>query len=433
MKELQETPMTTLPGNAAIVGNLCANAQLPVRTQGNALRVLAACLGGIALAIHFSDYGPLIPILEHDLSITPGQAGLLSSLLWAGLIVACLPAGWLSDRYGQRPVLIGALALLLVGGVLLPLWPTLDWILACRALIGLGAGATFVASAGVVAHVETHAALVQGCYGGCVQIGSGLGLLVTPLLAIHFGWQGAFLVWGVAGVPALLCWIWVGAGQHSGQAMPDGQPGAVVAGFRSPAVWTLGISHMGTFGTSSVLAAWISVYLVHDYHVSLSLAATFGALVLIAGAAIRPLGGLLLSKRTVQATFLIRVGTIGTCLGVAVLALPLHAPALAAFGMTAVAVGATLPYAAVFDGAARLRTVRKGVAQGLVSLIAWQSLLWAPPLIGVLWQITGSFSVPFGALALVSAIPISASFLVGSMLQREQKRRQVGLVGAEGW
>src|SRR5258708_20971816 len=101
----------------------------------------------MALGIQFTIYGPLIPVLQGDLHIAPGQAGLLSSLLWSGLIVACLPAGWCSDRFGPRPVLLSALTLLLVGGVLLPLWPPLPWILICRALIWLGAGASFLAGA----------------------------------------------------------------------------------------------------------------------------------------------------------------------------------------------------------------------------------------------------------------------------------------------
>ena len=81
--------------------------------------------------------------------------------------------------------------------------------LACRILIGFGSGAAFIAGAGVVAGVEKHAALAQGLYGGCVQIGSGRGLLVTPWLAGLFGWQGAFLFWGVASLLPLLLWLFV--------------------------------------------------------------------------------------------------------------------------------------------------------------------------------------------------------------------------------
>lgn len=429
---MKQSVTTLFPDGVTATSNFGPDAQHTMWRSNDTLRVLAACMGAIALSIQFTDYGPLIPILEHGLQITPGQAGLLSSLLFFGLIMACLPAGWLADRVGQRSVLLGSLLLMIGGGALLPLWPNIYWILVCRALIGFGSGAAFIAGAGVVAGVEHHAALAQGLYGGFVQIGSGLGLLVTPLLAARLGWQGAFLVWGVTGIPALVAWLCASADQRPENTPRGEQPRAVAAGARSSAIWALGISHMGTFGTSSVLAAWISVFLVRQYGVSLSLAATFGALGLISGALIRPLGGLLLSKKIMSAVPLIRMGTCGTCLGMAVLALPWRMPALAIFGITAVAVGSTLPFAAVFDSAAHLHTVRKGVAQGLTSMIAWQSLLWAPPLVGVLLQVTGSFTLPFGILVLMGTCAISASFLVGPAMLREEKSTQAGPIGAKG-
>jgi cyanate permease len=106
---------------------------------------------------------------------------------------------------------------------------------------------------------------------------------------------------------------------------------------------------------------------------------------------------------------------------VAVLALPLHLPLLAVFGMTAIAIGSTLPYTSVFDSAAQLRTVSKGVAQGLLSVVACQTLLWGPPLIGFLYQMTGNFSLPFGSILFFSAIAINASILAGPAFQHERR------------
>jgi MFS family permease len=178
------------------------------------LRIGALCLTSAVTAVNYTNYGPLIPVLRSDLHISNGQAGLMSTLLFLGLAVMYIPAGALADRYGQRPVLIGSSILLAGGGVLLPLFPNFTWILLCRIIAGIGAGGAFVAGAGVAASMGKHSALAQGLYGGSVQIGSGLGLLFTPILYGWFGWRGAFFFWGLLAVSIIIIWLIVNDGQE---------------------------------------------------------------------------------------------------------------------------------------------------------------------------------------------------------------------------
>src|SRR5579859_573234 len=207
------------------------------------LRIIALCLTSVVTAVNYTNYGPLIPIMRTDLHINSGQAGLMSTLLFLGLAVAYIPAGALADRYGSRPVLIGSGALLVTGGVLLPLIPNFTWILFCRSISGIGAGGAFVAGAGVAASMGKHAPVAQGLYGGSVQIGSGFGLLLTPVLYDWFGWRGAFLFWGLLAILIVITWLIVNDGQvaHAPTKVD------VKVGLRSPAVWMLGLAHMGTF------------------------------------------------------------------------------------------------------------------------------------------------------------------------------------------
>ena len=380
------------------------------------LRIFAVCVTSVVVAVHYTNYGPLIPILRSDLHISNAQAGLLSTLLFLGLALMYIPAGALADRFGQRPVLIGFSALVVVGGVLLPLFPNIMWILFCRALVGFGAGGTFVAGASVAAGLGKHAPLGQGLYGGSVQIGSGLGLLLTPYLYNWFNWRGAFLFWGLLGLASLLVWLFVDDG-HSAHARPKID---VRAGLCSPSVWTLGISHMGTFGLGNAIAAWIAVYLAHQYGLPLGLAATLGSLALLSGMFFRPLGGILLARKAIGPIPLLRIGTILGAGGVALLAIPLRFPPFAFMGMAMIAIGATIPYTSVFNEAARLKGVGKGVAQGLVSLISTPTVLLGPPLIGFLFQQTGSITLGFSSILPFACIAIAASFLAGPAVQRER-------------
>jgi len=379
------------------------------------LRIFAICLTSVVITVHYTNYGPLIPTLRSELHINSGQAGLLSTLLFLGLAVAYIPAGALIDRYGSRPVLLGSTIIIAGGGMLLPLFPVFIWVLACRAITGLGLGGSFVAGAHVAAGLGKHSSLGQGLYGGSIQIGVGLGLLVTPLLLAHVGWRGAFLCWGLLGIAAVLVWLFVNDGEevHTSTSVD------IRAGVRSPAVWTLGLSHLGTFGLGNAIAAWIAVYLSLQYGLPLALAATLGSLALLSGMFFRPLGGILIARRVIGPIPLLRMGTIMGCAGVGLLAIPLRFPPLAITGLTLLAIGSTIPYTSVFNEAARLRSVGKGMAQALVSIISIPTVIVGPPLIGFFFQRTNNFTLAFGSMMLFGFIAITASFLAGPAVKHE--------------
>jgi MFS family permease len=381
------------------------------KAGGIPLRIFAICLTSVVVAVHYTNYGPLIPTLINELHISSGQTGLFSTFLFSGLAVMYIPAGTLADRYGQRPVLIGSSVLLVLGAVLLPLSPNLFWSLVCRFIVGLGAGAAFVAGASVAAGLGKHASLGQGLYGGSVQIGSGLGLLLTPHLLTYFGWRGSFLFWGLLGISSFVS---DGHEAHTASRM------TLKAGVRSRAVWTLGLSHMGTFGLGNAVAAWIAVYFAFQYGISLGLAATLGSLALLTGIFFRPLGGILIARHVIGAIPLLRIGTILGCLGVGLLAIPLRFPPLAILGTACIAIGTTIPYTSVFNEAAHLRGIGKGVAQGLVSMISTPTVLLGPPLIGLLFGYTHDFVLAFVSIMLFGCVAITASFLAGSAVKREK-------------
>ncbi len=388
----------------------------PLRSPSSVpLRIFAACVTSVVVAVNYTNYGPLIPLLSKELHINGGQAGLLSTFLFLGLACMYIPAGALTDRFGPRPVLVGFSFVLVLGGILLPLVPNLTWILACRMLIGFGSGGTFVAGAGVAASLGKYASVGQGLYGGSVQIGSGLGLLLTPLLATRFNWQGAFLSWGLLGIASIVVWLLVDDGfqPHERQKID------VRAGLRSPAVWSLGLSHMGTFGLGNAIAAWIAVYLAHQYGLTLGLAATLGSIALLSGVFFRPLGGILIARRVIGAIPLLRVGTILGGAGVLLLALPLSFAPLTALGIAMIASGSTIPYTSVFNEAARLKGVGKGIAQGLASMYSTPTILVGPPLIGLLFSHSGSITLAFSVILPFAAVAIIASFLAGPAVQRE--------------
>jgi nitrate/nitrite transporter NarK len=235
------------------------------------------------------------------------------------------------------------------------------------------------------------------------------------MLQSHFGWRGSFLCWGLLGVFTVVIWLLVNDGLETRQPAPIDLKTAT----HSRAIWTLGLSHLGTFGLGNAIAAWITIYLVTQYNLPLAQAATIGAVGLLAGMFFRPLGGILLARRIIGAMPLLQLGAIMGCLGVGLLAIPLRFPPFAIAGITLIAIGSTTPYTSVFNAAARLRTAGKGVAQALVSVISSPTVIIGPPLIGFLVDRTGNFLLAFGSIMLFGFVAITASFLAGSAVQKE--------------
>ena len=73
------------------------------------VRMGALLLTAVAISANFTNYGPLIPVLQGTLHINGGEAGLFSTLLYGGIACSYLPGGMLADRYGARRVLLVSL------------------------------------------------------------------------------------------------------------------------------------------------------------------------------------------------------------------------------------------------------------------------------------------------------------------------------------
>ncbi|HXO26532.1 MAG TPA: MFS transporter, partial [Thermoanaerobaculia bacterium] len=82
--------------------------------------------------------------------------------------------GWLSDRLGRRASLGFAIAAFGLGNALCGLAPSAAWLLAGRALAGLGVGGTW--GGGQALMGETFPPALRGRYGAIAQTGAPVGL-----------------------------------------------------------------------------------------------------------------------------------------------------------------------------------------------------------------------------------------------------------------
>jgi nitrate/nitrite transporter NarK len=367
------------------------------------------CLSVVGPAANYTNHGPLIPLISADLDLTPAQAGLMSTAFFAGLLLTALVVGYRIDRDGGKRVLVPSYAVLVAGNLLLAFVPNLPTLLLAKFVAGLGAGACFTAGLSYtrVMAPPGRRFLAQGLFGGTYLAMSGTTVYLMPALAEPLGWRGAILLTALA-IATLGLTYGLLAPRDPG--IPT--PGGILYALRSREAWILSFVHMCGFGLAMVLATWAAVFLVHDHGLPLQQASLLGSGVLLGGVVWRPLGGAIVDRRFVGSYRLIRISLVIAMGGLIWLALGSGGLAGAVVGLLVVGLGTSLPYAAVFNGAALSVPESPASAQALVGWAGAFLVLLGPPVIGALLESTGSFAAGFFMLALfVLATLVSTRWL----------------------
>ena len=124
-------------------------AKYPLRPEGVGFIVffgLLAALSGLAIDIGL----PALSTIADSLDILPSKASLTITVFLAGLAIAPLAYGPLSDRYGRRPLIIAGCILFTLAGIGVTFSPDINLILLFRFLQGAGVGAGSTLSLSVV-------------------------------------------------------------------------------------------------------------------------------------------------------------------------------------------------------------------------------------------------------------------------------------------
>jgi predicted MFS family arabinose efflux permease len=154
---------------------------------------------------------PLFAVYARDLGgastasigLAMGAYGLTQALLQ-------VPLGWLSDRIGRKPVIVGGLCLLIFGSILAALAETLAGLALGRLLQGSGAiaSATMALAADYTRIQQRTKA--SAIIGASIGLSFALALVIGPVLAAWGGLSGVFEVtaaMGAVGLLVVLFWL----------------------------------------------------------------------------------------------------------------------------------------------------------------------------------------------------------------------------------
>lgn len=164
-------------------------------------RIVVACwLIAVLDGFDVQSMAFIAPVLAPEWQISRAMLGQVLTAGVVGLLLGSLIAGRLCDRHGRRPVLLGAVLVVSAGSLLSALTGDVQQLMATRVLTGVGLGGVMVACLSLTAEYapdSSRASVVTAMYVGFPIGGSLAGLLATPIIQ-QFGWQGVFVIGGLA-------------------------------------------------------------------------------------------------------------------------------------------------------------------------------------------------------------------------------------------
>jgi len=119
-----------------------------------------------------------------------------------------IPAGWMSDRYGRKPVIVAGLLLFAAGSFIAASADDIYWIIAGRVIQGAGAINAAVMALTADLTREEHRTKAMAMIGMTIGVTFSLSMVLSPILYKHIGMSGIFTLTGVLAFVSIAMVLW---------------------------------------------------------------------------------------------------------------------------------------------------------------------------------------------------------------------------------
>jgi MFS family permease len=234
----------------------------------------------------FSGIPTTAVLLRSDYHLGNHGLGLVLGMLGLGIAVSELPWGLLTDRWGDRRVLLLGLLSTAVALAGLALFvvpsgahvPSLTTLALGLLLVGLLGGSVNGSSGRAVMawFREGERGLAMSIRQTAVPAGGGLGALILPVLASKFGFASSYTVLAVAcAVTAAFAWCWLhepsqvegrstGAARNTATAAGANTPPAKVSPLRDIGIWRVALG-AGALCVPQIAVVTFGTVFLHDF------------------------------------------------------------------------------------------------------------------------------------------------------------------------
>ena len=225
----------------------------------------------------------VFPLLGTHLHLSPVQLGVIGgSFMW--MYALCGPfAGWLSDRFSRRSLIIGALIFWSFMTAATAVAHTFAELVVVRALGGLGEAFYFPAAMSLLSdyHGPSTRSRAMSIHQSSVYAGSIAGGTLSGFLGQYYGWRSSFPVLGIAGIILALCLLIFlreparGAADAGVQRDIPLEQSGPIKGFRdvlsNRMAVLLIVVFIGANFVAAVFLTWMPTFLYQKFHMSLSM------------------------------------------------------------------------------------------------------------------------------------------------------------------
>jgi len=397
------------------------------------LLILSTFLPHFAVSMAMGAVGPLAPFLQSTLDISRAQLGALTSVHSVGWIVMALAAGSIVERTGIRswifwcPAITCLLTLLFTG-----ISSYVQWV---AIFLLLGFAFSFINPATVKAIILGFPTVGRGTALAIKQTGTPAGVFLAavtlPAIAVSFGWKWSMAFVALINLAAgILGWALYRDSRPGRPVKPDGEktPGSYKKDIgellhnRDFLLVSLlqGFFNIGQF----VIQSYLVLYMVESLGYPTIYAGLVMALTQFSGVAGRIAWGLMsdfvfAGKRVPT----LKVAGLTTAAGLLGLALiDASTPAWIIWIAASIAGAGSIGFAGT---AILLRAELTGknlaaTSTGMGMAIGAWGVLMGPPVFGLIVDTTGSYKM---AWALISALSLGATFLLGLVRERKPQGR----------
>ncbi|MFJ4821375.1 MFS transporter [Streptomyces sp. NPDC088801] len=159
-----------------------------------ALTALVASM--LTLGFDMTILNVALPTMAEELGASTGEQQWMADAYVVVFAALMLPAGLLGDRFGRRLMLVTGLGIFLAGSVIGALAPDVTWVVAARAVMGVGGALVMPLALSVLPALfgPDERSKAIGVMSAASALGMPLGPVLGGWLLDHFWWGSVFLI-----------------------------------------------------------------------------------------------------------------------------------------------------------------------------------------------------------------------------------------------